>query len=42
MSHDLEDLLELIKELEKRIIELEIKSLKIHIQSDDDWYWEHG
>ncbi len=47
MSHDLEDLLNLIKELEERIIALEktrviAKSREAHIHGDDSWYWEHG
>ncbi len=50
MSHDLEDLLNLIKELEERIIKLEqyniIKleaknQLKL-VNHEDAWYWEHG
>ncbi len=42
MSHDLEDLLNLIKELEERIIKLEAKNQVKLVQHDDSWYWEHG
>ncbi len=47
MSHDLEDLLNLIKELEERITALEktrviAKSREAMIHGDDAWYWEHG
>jgi hypothetical protein len=43
MSHDLEDLLNLIKELEERIIKLERKeSAQRLVQHEDSWYWEHG
>ncbi len=42
MSHDLEDLLELIRELEKRIIQLELQASKKRLVMDDDsWYWDH-
>lgn len=41
MSHDLEDLLDLILELEKRINKLErLRDEKIN--QGDTWYWEHG
>lgn len=43
MSHDIEDLLELIKMLEERILELEVRiNLKKFPIADDSWYWEHG
>jgi len=44
MSHDLEDLLEIIKALEERIINLEkeISNKVMPIVSDDSYYWEHG
>ncbi len=42
MSHDLEDLLEIIKELEERIIKLEVKHQVTLVQHEDAWYWEHG
>ncbi len=42
MSHDIEDLLELIKQLEVRIIELEKKRrLVMNDSYDDAWYWDH-
>ncbi len=42
MTHDLEDLLELIKQLEKRIIQLEVEySKKRLVMTDDSWYWDH-
>ncbi len=46
MSHDLEDLLNLIKELEERILNLErqrdiMRNIQL-AQYDDAWYWEHG
>ncbi len=43
MSHDIEDLLNLIKELEERIIKLEAKDQAQRlVQHEDSWYWEHG
>ncbi len=47
MSHDIEDLLDLIKELEERILRLEVHLDKVapgiqHTLPDDHWYWEHG
>ncbi len=44
MTHDIDDLLEIIKELEKRIMVLEHNAVGSarKIQNDDDWYWEHG
>ncbi len=43
MSHDLEDLLEIILQLEKRIIQLERNSPAGQtLLQDDSWYWEHG
>jgi len=50
MSHDLDDLLELIYNLELRIIELETQlgnnprisgELLIH-DDQGHWYWDHG
>ncbi len=46
MSHDIEDLLNLIKALEKRVIDLERlqqRTAKLSPALDqDNWYWEHG
>jgi len=53
MSHDIEDLLEMIRALEERIIELETavspsfasrKSSETagHDVLQDSWYWNHG
>ncbi len=43
MTHDIDDLLEIIKKLEERIIELE-KNLgnTVVINPTDSYYWEHG
>jgi len=43
MTHDIDDLLEIIKRLEERIIELE-KNLgnTLVIPPSDSYYWEHG
>ncbi len=43
MSHDIEDLLELIKQLEVRIIELEKNRRLVMNDSSnsDNWYWDH-
>ncbi len=43
MTHDIDDLLEMIKKLEERIIVLE-KELgnTLVINPTDTWYWEHG
>ncbi len=41
MSHDIDDLLEIIKQLEERIIKLENSGVRV-INPDDSWYWEHG
>ncbi len=45
MTHDIDDLLEIIKRLEERIIKLE-KNLQGQLTGDgsdpDGWYWEHG
>ncbi len=42
MTHDIEDLLELIKQLENRIIQLEVQlSKKRLVMDDDSWYWDH-
>ena len=44
MSHDLEDLLNLIKELEERINKLEFQNtLAIRkYENSDSYYWNHG
>ncbi len=44
MSHDIDDLLLLIKELEQRVITLEQKLEQPQgriIVPDDAWYWDH-
>ncbi len=43
MTHDIEDLLEMIKRLEERIIELEkcLGNTQV-IHPSDSYYWEHG
>ncbi len=43
MTHDIDDLLEIIMKLEERIIDLE-KSLgnTVVINPSDSYYWEHG
>ncbi len=43
MTHDIDDLLDLIKALEERILELEarVDPKKFPIP-DDSYYWEHG
>ena len=42
MTHDIDDLLEMIKKLEERILVLEKVGIRTTIQLDDSWYWEHG
>lgn len=43
MSHDIDDLLDLIKKLELRIIELEKTKVSVTATvGDDSWYWNHG
>ncbi len=49
MSHDVQDLLDLIKKLEERIIDLEKQSRTTNVVRDhtfghfaDRYYWEHG
>ena len=44
MSHDLEDLLEMIRFLEERIVVLERHIIVIgkNVNPEDTWYWEHG
>jgi hypothetical protein len=43
MTHDIDDLLEIIKQLELRILELEKCSyLKQPVPVTDAYYWEHG
>ncbi len=39
LTHDIQDLLNLIKELEERIIVLE--TMKRFVMDDDSWYWDH-
>lgn len=43
MTHDIDDLIHLISELEKRIIQLEVELSKrrLVMQADDAWYWDH-
>ncbi len=43
MTHDIDDLLEMIKKLEMRIIQLEkdLGNTQV-IQPSDSYYWEHG
>ena len=42
MKHDLEDIIEIIKQLERRIIVIEraVESITSPI-SEDRWYWLH-
>ncbi len=51
MTHDIDDLLEIIKELEERVILLEklnslqgekIRNMLSQYNGEDSWYWEHG
>lgn len=42
MSHDIDDLLNLIKQLEERIIQLELARDSPILVTDDSYYWEHG
>lgn len=43
MDHDIDDLLEIIRELEKRIIKLENQGKAERlVQHEDGWYWEYG
>ena len=44
MSHDLEDLLDLIKELEMRINQLEHHQTLVlrKYENSDSYYWNHG
>ncbi len=48
MTHDIDDLLEMIHALELRIIELETqlgtnpRLTREQMIHDDSWYWEHG
>ena len=44
MTHDIQDLLNLIKDLEERIINLEVRDREEYLRSrgdDDSWYWDH-
>ncbi len=47
MTHDIDDLLDIIEGLEERIILLErlntLQAEKLRtLNHDDSWYWEHG
>ncbi len=45
MTHDIDDLLEIIRQLEERIIALEKSrepSREYVTHPDDAYYWEHG
>ena len=44
MNHDIDDLLAIIKELERRVIELELREIRRMNSApvEDAWYWEHG
>ncbi len=44
MSHDIEDLLNLIKELEERINKLEFQNTLVirKYENSDSYYWNHG
>ncbi len=50
MTHDIDDLLDIIKNLEERIIELEKRMTMVQPTAPrgtfdlhhDAWYWEHG
>jgi len=42
MTHDIDELLSLIKKLEERIIALERAESVVHIHPTDSYYWEHG
>ena len=44
MTHDIDDLLEMIRKLEERIIglEKEISRKVMPIVPSDSYYWEHG
>ena len=42
MSRDIQDLLDLIKKLEERILALERAESVVHILPSDHYYWEHG
>ncbi len=42
MTHDIQDLLNLIKELEERLVKLEIASCSSRDAGIvDNWYWDH-
>ena len=40
MTHDIDDLLEIIKQLELRLIQLETKN-RLVMRDGDAWYWDH-
>ncbi len=41
MTHDIDDLLEIIKQLESRIIKLEVTAAAVADVIHDAWYWDH-
>tara|TARA_Y100001963_G_C6540898_1_gene335464 strand:+ start:396 stop:524 length:129 start_codon:yes stop_codon:yes gene_type:complete len=42
MSHDLEDMIEMIKAIERRLIDLERKIEQINVPIlTDSWYWNN-
>lgn len=40
MTHDIESLLEIIRQLELRIIQLEVRSVQLP-NAEDGWYFEY-
>lgn len=43
MTHDIDDLLEMIRALEERVIQLELtREFVVPLVTDDSYYWEHG
>lgn len=42
MTHDIDDLLEMIRKLEERIIALEGYMPLVRTHDNDAYYWEHG
>jgi len=41
MTHDIQDLLNLIKELESRILVLEKCAVVTAVRDESSWYWDH-